>query len=102
MRMKTPPPIIEQLVWDDWNLQHIQKHDVTAAEAEKAVGPDALYAVTSKNRLVVTGPTRTGRVLTVVIGETPDLPNHWYVFSARPASRKERTRFYEAEKGGGP
>jgi len=99
--MKIPIPLIEKLVWDDWNLEHIQKHDVTPGEVEEVVEPTAHYVTSYKNRVMVTGQTLNGRFLTVVIGESPDLVAHWYVFSARPASRKERVRYEEAGRDEG-
>ena len=93
--MKIPPPTIERLVWDAWNLEHIQKHGVTPDEVEDVFGAHASYAETYKSRLLVTGMTVMGRILSVVIGQSPDVPGHWYVFSARPASRKERARYGE-------
>lgn len=33
--MSTSPPRIERLVWDDWNRDHIAKHDVISEEVEE-------------------------------------------------------------------
>ena len=54
---------------------------------------------TYKQRLQLVGPTVTRRMLSIVIGAVPDRPGTYYVFSARPASRKERG-MYEQTKGG--
>lgn len=86
-------PPIDRIIWDDWNRDHIIKHAVTPTEAEEVVGKRAIYRQSRKNRLVVTGPTLAGRMLTVVIGPVPDQPAAFYVFSARPASRRERREF---------
>jgi uncharacterized DUF497 family protein len=94
--MSRPP--IDRLVWDDWNRDHIVKHGVTPTEAEEVVGKKAIYRQSRKNRLVVTGPTDVGRMLTVVVGPVPNQPGLFYVFSARPASRQER-REHRQERG---
>ncbi len=94
-----PLPSIAILVWDDWNREHITKHHVTPAEVEEAVGGEPIASQGYKDRLVLTGPTSTGRMLTVVIGGVPRQADSYYVFSARPASREERARYHE-QKGG--
>ena len=89
----------DRLEWDDWNREHIMQHDVLPEEAEQVAKSGPVVLESYKGRLVLIGPTLTGRMLAVIVG--PDLirPDVYYVFSARPASRKER-RHYEQEKGG--
>lgn len=98
--MSDRPPRIDALDWDDWNRAHIAKHQVTPAEVEEVVVGDAIARASYKNRVAVIGPTGTGRMLTVIIGESPHQRHLYYVFSARPASRVERGE-YRAAKGGG-
>jgi uncharacterized DUF497 family protein len=89
----------ERLEWDDWNRDHIAKHEVVPEEAEQVVRSDPVVLESYKGRLILIGPTSSGRMLAVIVGANPKLLNVYYVFSARPASRKER-RIYEDEKGG--
>ena len=56
---------------------------------KEAVTGDTIFRASCKNRLAATGPTLGGRMLTVIIGESPHQPHLRYVFSARPASRQE-------------
>ena len=98
--MNTLPPRIDSLVWDDWNRAHIVKHEVTLHEVEEAVAGDAIYHASYKNRIVGIGPTAMGRMLTIIIGESPYHSHQYYVVSARPASRLEREE-YSAAQGGG-
>jgi uncharacterized DUF497 family protein len=98
--MDEPPPRIDELEWDEWNLEHIKKHGITVSEVEEATGGDAIYRASYKNRLLLTAPTSAGQMVTVVIGESPHKRYRWYVFSARPASRVER-REYAERKGDG-
>ena len=97
-----PLPRIDGLDWDNWNLAHIAKHLVAPAEVEEAIAGDAIARASYKNRLAVTGPTVAGRMLTVIIGESPQQRHRYYVFSARPASRVERGEYHVAKGGGTP
>ena len=91
-------PRVERFSWDDWNLEHIAKHAVMPEEAEEVVIGDATVQKSYKQRFQFVGPTVEGRMLSVIVGAVPDYIGVYYVFSARPASRKER-REYKAEKG---
>lgn len=89
---------IARLFWDDWNRSHIEKHNVTVEEAEEAVFSEAVVKPTYKDRFQVIGPTLAGRVLSVIVGEVPGSLGEYYVFSARPASRKERLEMHHEPK----
>ena len=91
-------PRVGRLYWDDWNLEHIAKHAVLPEEAEEVVIGYATVQKTYKQRFQFVGPTVEGRMLSVIVGAVPDHIGGYYVFSARPASRKER-REYKAAKG---
>jgi uncharacterized DUF497 family protein len=89
---------VDLLVWDDWNRAHIAKHTVLPHEAEEAIASTAVVRETYKQRLQFIGSTAEGQVLSIVVGPVLGRPGVYYVFSARPASRKER-RAYEHAKG---
>jgi uncharacterized DUF497 family protein len=72
---------------------------VLPEEAEEVVAGEPTIRETYKQRLQLVGPTLAGRMLSIVVGPVPDQPGVYYVFSARPASRKERGA-YAQEKGG--
>lgn len=96
------PPIrlhIDHLVWDAWNREHLAKHQTLPEEAEEVAAAEPVIRATYKGRSQLIGPTSAGRMLTVIVGPVPDQPAAYYVFSARPASRKER-HYYEQQKGG--
>lgn len=82
---------IESLTWDDWNLVHITKHEVSPEEVEDVVFGTAVVFPTYKNRHKLVGLTSSGRVLSVVIGQVPGEPYTYYVFSARPARSDENS-----------
>jgi hypothetical protein len=95
----TSRPSIDCLHWDDWNRDHIAKHAVLPEEAEEVIAGWPRVNETYKQRLQLVGPTFAGRMLSIVVGAVPDRPGVYYVFSARPESRRERGMF-EQTKGG--
>ncbi len=90
-----------RLVWDDWNLPHIVRHDVTPDEVEAACHAQPVFFKQSyKGRIMIFGMTPAGRLLAIVIGPVPDAPaGTFYPFTARTAHRSER-RDYERLKEG--
>lgn len=87
--------VVKELVFDDYNLEHIQKHGVTRAECEK-VSQDFLYhRRTHTERYIVVGRFGT-RILTLVVKRRG--AGVYYLVTARDASRKERQDLYEKEK----
>jgi uncharacterized DUF497 family protein len=95
----TDLPRIDHLVWDDWNQSHITKHAVLPEETEEVIAGESIVRETHKQRLQFIGPTLTGRTLSIVVGPVPGQRGVWYVFSARPASRKERAALLLARGG---
>lgn len=57
-----------RFIWDDWNRDHVAKHDVGEDEAEHvASGAKAPYPrKTADDKFVVWGPTPDGRLLQVI------------------------------------
>jgi len=91
---------IRSLIWDDWNVPHIARHDVTPEEVEAACKANPMpYRESYKNRVMFLGETPAGRVIAIVLGPVPNAqPGTWYPFSARTAHRTER-RGYQQWKG---
>jgi uncharacterized DUF497 family protein len=77
----------------------VTKHAVLPEEAEEVVAGESVVRESYKRRFQVIGPTLSGRMLSIVVGPVPDQPDVWYVFSARPASRKERAAYHLAKGG---
>ncbi|MBX3070837.1 MAG: BrnT family toxin [Thermomicrobiales bacterium] len=90
-------PRITALEWDSWNSVHVTKHGLARREAEEALFGDPVVRETYKNRFQFIGPTQEGKLVSVVVGPNPHLPGVFYVFSARPADRKEQA-YYEATR----
>jgi uncharacterized DUF497 family protein len=92
-------PYVRRLVWDAWNVAHIARHQVTPEEVEAVCHGEPVEGEAYGGRLMLIGPTGTGRMLAVVLSPQAD-PGVFYVVTARDADRKER-RLYRAQKGGG-
>jgi uncharacterized DUF497 family protein len=92
---------MRRLIWDDWNVAHIPRHDVTPEEVEVAChAVPVLYRQSYKERLMLLGEASTGRVLAIVIGPVPDEePGTYYPFTARPDHRSERGDYNDLKGG---
>jgi uncharacterized DUF497 family protein len=88
---------VRRLIWDTWNIAHIARHDVIPDEVEEVCHGQPMTSQTYKGRLRVVGPTRSRRMLTVILAPTEE-PGVYYPVTARPADRKER-RGYEQQRG---
>lgn len=84
---------ILQLIWDDWNVEHIALHEVTPKEVEEVLNGQPFWSKTYGDRYRVIGQTTQERFLTIILA--PKDTNTFYPVTARPASRKERTRLAE-------
>lgn len=92
--------VVRRLIWDDWNVPHIARHDVSPREVIEVCHGDPVVQEGKKGRSLVFGPTQAGRMLTVVLDAEPEQgPGVYYPVTARPASRRERA-IYTEEKGG--
>lgn len=82
---------IKQLIWDDWNVEHISGHKVSVDEVEEVCRLSTEALKTYKERLVILGKTKKGRLLTIVLG--PKGKGKYYIVTARDMSKKERRIF---------
>ncbi len=75
------------LIWDDWNRQHLAKHNLSPEEVETACKNQISSVISYRNRLLVTGKTNDGKVLVIVLSpENVQLKNYgndiYYVVTA--------------------
>jgi uncharacterized protein len=83
--------------WDDGNLQHIARHDVTSAEAEQVIlgmPIDLEYEVkdvANEERLSQLGATAQGRILQVI---STWRQGKYQVISAWDAPKQLRLRYW--------
>ena len=88
---------IRQLIWDEWNIAHIARHDVLPDEVEEVCQSQHVEHEAYGGRVMVIGRTQAGRMLSVVLA--PYGEGIYYPVTARDASRRER-RIYRSERGG--
>lgn len=79
---------IEELVWDDWNIEHIKKHDVSVNEVEETCSLLIKTYKSYQKRLIVLGKTKNNRLITMVLMKKSK--GSYYVVTARDMSRRER------------
>lgn len=79
---------ITELIWNEWNIEHIARHGLTPAEVEEACAGFHIATDTYKERLLLTGTTQAGQAITIVLDEVEE--GRYFPVTARPASRRER------------
>lgn len=85
-----------KIVWDEWNIKHIKKHQVEKKEVEQAYTSKVVKRRTYLNRILILGKTNKGRFLTIVVSQ--EKQRKLYVVSARDMSRKERKYYHDQTK----
>lgn len=87
--------VIRTLVWDEYNIEHIKRHNVTVEEAEAAIDNLLAHRIGKKGRYIAIG--RVGkRLISLVIRR--ESKGVYYLVTARDSSKKERKIVYEKEK----
>ncbi|PIP14718.1 hypothetical protein COW98_04245 [Candidatus Roizmanbacteria bacterium CG22_combo_CG10-13_8_21_14_all_35_9] len=87
--------LLNQLVWNDWNIEHIKKHSLTPKQVEESILKVVTYKKGYNNRLILIG--RSGnRIISTILSRKSG--GKYYVVTARDADKKERRKIYEKEK----
>ena len=81
--------------WDEWNIEHIEKHSVTPQEAEEACYNQPVIRRTKDALYFVYGQTDAGRYLFIVIRYKSD--GLVYVITARPMTKNEQ-KYYRKRR----
>jgi len=89
---------VQELLFDDWNEDHIARPSVIPEEVEEVCQGDLFVSRTWERRLRVIGQTEAGRYLTVILA--PRGRGVYYPIAARDATAAER-RLYHRQKGRG-
>ncbi|MGI8688673.1 MAG: BrnT family toxin [Thermomicrobiales bacterium] len=79
------------LIFDDWNKEHIARHGVEWDEATEAVRNAAFMTRGRGGTYQLVGQTDPGRFLAIVLA--PRGQDVYYVVTAREATRDERRRY---------
>lgn len=82
---------VKSLIWDDWNRNHIKKHNVSEQEVEEVCRGVYKQQPAYNQRYLIFGRTNKGRQLTVVLAR--ERKSRYYVVTARDMSPKERRMF---------
>ncbi len=90
--------VIKNLIWDDGNVAHIAKHDVSPSEIEETLEINRVEWEAYKERIFIVGSTKTGRMLTVIL-EPKEGAGIYKPITAYDAS-KTSIRTYNKEIGG--
>jgi hypothetical protein len=89
---------VQELLFDDWNEDHIAQHSVIPEEVEEVCLGAPFVSRTRQRRLRIIGQTEAGRYLTVILA--PRGRGVYYPITARDATTAER-RLYQRQKGRG-
>ena len=81
----------DDLIWDDWNEDHIARHRVGITEATEAVKEAAFMTRGRDDTYQLVGQTASGRYLFVVLA--PRGARVYYVVSAREATHGEQRTY---------
>jgi hypothetical protein len=85
--------VIDSLIWNDENITHIARHDVTPEEVNQACEGDIVALESYENRYLVIGITIKTRFISVVLA--PKGGGIYLPITARSSSRKERRVYQE-------
>jgi hypothetical protein len=85
---------VKHLLWEEENIQHVARHDVTPDEVEEVCHGTHIAFGGKQERLLIVGLTKKDRLIVAVLER--DLPPNnffYYTVTARSADRKEEDRF---------
>lgn len=83
--------LINKLIWDEWNIEHIAKHNVKPEEVEQVCTDKHLARRGRRGTYTIIGQTKGGRYLAMVLA--PKGSGSFYPVTAREADFKERRLF---------
>ncbi len=83
---------VESLEWDSENIKHIARHNVTPDEVEEICHGLHIAVRAYKGRLLLIGPTLSGRMLGVILAPLKK-KGCYRPITARPASKKDIRRY---------
>lgn len=87
--------VIKEIIWDEWNINHIKKHSVDPSEVLEATKKVLVHKKVKNGRYLVVG--RVGKRMLALILKR-EKTGVYYLVTARDAAKKEREKAYEKEK----
>jgi len=92
--------VIKSLIWDDWNVAHIARHDVLPNEVEEVCTGNRIEREAYRQRIFLVGTTKTGRILTVIL-EPREEQGFYRPITAYDSSKRSIKAYREENKRGG-
>ncbi len=92
--------VIKKLVWDEWNVAHIARHEVLPGEVEEVCRATFVVYESHDGRFEIIGVTKQGRILLIVL-DPERTEDEYYVVTAHTANKKDRALYTKTRKGGG-
>lgn len=79
--------VVKELIWDDWNREHLIKHDISPEEVKEVFVGNYQTVESYRKRILIVGKTKTERNLAVILSpEDRDLKVYgdgiYYVITA--------------------
>lgn len=82
---------IHNFIWDEWNVEHIARHRVSAYEVEGVCGSRKIFITkVGGQKIRVIGQALSGRYLTIFLANKGE---GYYVVTARDATMKEKRQY---------
>lgn len=84
--------IIRKLIWDEWNIDHIARHNVRPEEVEEVcLESKILINKSGKGKVRVIGQTQVGKYITIFLADRGK--GNFYPISGRDCALKEKKLF---------
>lgn len=87
--------VVKKLIWDERNVEHIKKHNVSVEEVESIARNIIVHKKAKQGRYLIIGRI-SSRILTIIVSRIR--AGVYYPVTARDSARKERKKLYEKEK----
>jgi len=59
--------LVNSLIWDEWNKEHIARHNISQQEVEEICQGTFLAVESYRKRIQLTGKTKRGRKLFIIL-----------------------------------
>lgn len=59
--------LIQRLIWDEWNREHLHTHSLTIKDVEEAIHQIIDIRMSYRNRLMIIGHTKTNKILHIIL-----------------------------------
>jgi len=92
--------VIKRLVWDEWNIAHIARHNVIPQEVQEVYEGQPVERKGHRNRIFLIGQTEKNRMLTVILNQT-EQEDVYRPITAYDASKRSIKDYQEEKKLGG-